>query len=134
MPLVLSLVFRSISERLPDLLAMVSFSLNHFDVNTSNPCHVSTLLMMHNEHTVLVSSFVHRQLSLNLKLGQTLWYGTSGSSFIPVFPTSNYLFHPFLCREEVDFGFIFSFFFSFCFLLLIGCRGFLLSLVLLVSN
>ena len=34
-----------------------------------NPCHVNIPLLTHNGHTVLVSSFVHRQLSLNLKLG-----------------------------------------------------------------
>ena len=73
MPLVLSAVFRSSVERLPDLLAVVSLSLDHFGVNTNNPYHANTLLMMRNEDTASVASFVHRSQSLNLELVQLLW-------------------------------------------------------------
>ena len=60
MPLGLSAVFRSTVERLPDLLAVVSLSLDHFDVDTSNPYHVNIPLMTRNGHTAQVASFVHR--------------------------------------------------------------------------
>jgi len=51
MPLGLSAVFRSTVEHLPDLLAVVSLSLDHFDVGIDNPYHASIHSMTRNGHT-----------------------------------------------------------------------------------
>ena len=59
-PLVLSAVSHSVVEHLPDLLALVSLSLDHSDVSTNSSYHANILLMMRNEHTVWVVSFVHQ--------------------------------------------------------------------------
>ena len=54
------MVFHLAFEHLPGLLALVSLSLDRFDVNTNNPRHASNPLMMRNEHIVLVASSVHQ--------------------------------------------------------------------------
>ena len=112
MPLVLSAAFRATVERLPDLLAMVSLSLDHFGVDTDSPFHANIHLMMHNEHTASVASFVPRYL-LNLKLVQLLWeqrdflysrFSHQHCCLFLLIYSFLYLFHLFLfpCLEEAD--------------------------------
>ena len=60
LPLVLSVVFHLDAEHQQGQLPMVSLSLDHFDADTSNPCHANILLVMRNGHTVLAVSSVRQ--------------------------------------------------------------------------
>ena len=73
LPLVQSVASLAVAVHQLDLLPMVSLSLGHSDAGTSNPCLSNILLMMHNEHTVLVASFVLQRVWWNLKLVLLLW-------------------------------------------------------------